>query len=329
MTARDDAYEGRAMVAAFADRATAREAARALHDEGFHHTWIGVTQPSDAATYGGAGGAIGRGGTTVEPDADDSVADKLGRFFSRGEVGGKTLYDALVRHGVAESEARRIDGSLAPHSAILTVDGGNHPELAAEVIEEFGGHVLAGEHFGDDATAEDAGAGLRGSRLLGYGAAAEYARGAQIDERRRLALREERLSIDTMRVPLGEVAIGKDVVEHRQNVDVPVVREELFIERRSASEATLAQDAGEISAGETIRIPLMREQVMVTKRPVVTSEVVVGKREVIGTQHVSETTREERLRVDDPTGRVNSEGIANTGQAGTFASQDTTPLRDR
>ncbi len=51
-TARDDAYEGRALVAAFPDRESAHQAARSLHDEGFGRTWIGVTHsaadPNDA-----------------------------------------------------------------------------------------------------------------------------------------------------------------------------------------------------------------------------------------------------------------------------------------
>jgi uncharacterized protein (TIGR02271 family) len=62
------------------------------------------------------------------------------------------------------------------------------------------------------------------------------------------------------------------------------------------------RDAGEIGAvteGERIRIPLMREQAVVTKRPVVVEEVVIGKRQVAETQRVSETTREEKLRVDE------------------------------
>lgn len=43
-TAQDEAYDGRAIVAVFADRASAHNAARTLHDEGFRRTWIGVTK---------------------------------------------------------------------------------------------------------------------------------------------------------------------------------------------------------------------------------------------------------------------------------------------
>ncbi len=338
-TARDEAYEGRALVAAFPDRESAHQAAHRLHDEGFGRTWIGVTHsaadPDDASTS-----AVTSGGQTqVTSDEGDSLGAKIGRFFS-GESGERTLYDELVRHGVAATEARRIDGSLAPNSAILTVDGHNHPELAAQIVESNGGHVLAGEAFGSGtATGALAGAaagttgaydaatdattgttGLRGSQVLGYGDASQYARGESIDEQRRIQLREERLSIDKQRVSAGEVQITKDVVEHQQDIDVPVIREELFVERRPVSETTAdAGEIGEIGQGETIRVPLMREQVAVTKRAVVTGEVVVGKREVTENQSVSETTREEKLRVGGDTTNVRASGYDGdtTGTAGT------------
>jgi len=40
------------------------------------------------------------------------------------------------------------------------------------------------------------------------------------------------------------------------------------------------------------------ERVRVTKKPVVTEEVTVGKRKVQDTKHVSETVRKEELKVD-------------------------------
>jgi uncharacterized protein (TIGR02271 family) len=260
-------------------------------------------QGTTASSTGTAKGAAAPGGTVVKPEGE-TVGEKVERFFS-GERGGRTLYDELMRHGVAETEARRIDRSLEPNSAILTVDGSNHPELAAQMIEETGGHILAGESFvaaeaGGATTSATIAGSARGSSALGYGEPSRYARGESIDEVRRLQLREERLNVDKRQVSAGQVEVGKEVVEHPQRVDVPTIREAFFIERREPSSETrgAATDAP-IGRSETIRIPLMREQVVVTKRPVVTGEYVVGKRQVSETQSVSETTREERLTVDD------------------------------
>ncbi len=296
---RDEAFEGRALVAAFQSRETAHEAARRLRDEGFGNAWIGVTAPRES-TGGQSAGATS--GARVTSDAD-SLGEKIGRFFS-GETGDRALYDELIRHGVAQSEAQRVDASLRPNSAILTIDGHNHPELAAHVIEEAGGQILAGESFAGTATGDmnygtqpDA---LRGSQVLGYGDPSTSARGETIDEQRRIQLREERLTLDKRRIADGEGIIEKEVVEHRQEVDVPVVREELFVERLPVTGASVGQ-VGDIGEGDVIRVPLMHEQVTVTKRPVVTGEVIVGKRQVTETQHVSDTTREEKLKVDDRT----------------------------
>jgi uncharacterized protein (TIGR02271 family) len=241
----------------------------------------------------------------VESDAQ-TFAEKLGRFFS-GEAGTRSLFDELQRHGVDATAARRIDERIPPESAVLTVDGANHPEAAASIIENCGGHIVAGEAFetgsGSDAAvaqgvASDGPAERRGSDVLGYRDPQRYARGTEIDDERRVQLRGERLDVDKRRETAGQATVGKDVVEHRQDMDVPVVREELFVERRAPSD--VAADAGEIGSDrETISIPLMRERVVVTKRPVIVGEYVVGKRAVTENQHVSETTREEKLRVND------------------------------
>lgn len=276
----DDMFEGRALVAAFPDRASAQEAVEALRAEHFHKIWLGVTQ-SD--------------GTLAE--GEETLGAKIGRFFSGGETEGNGLHKALVRHGVAESEALRIDRSIAPNSVLLTVDGHNHPELAAELVEECGGHIVAGESFSDSDLVDRT--DLRGSEVLGYQDADRFARGREIDEERRIQLRTERLNIDKETVSNGTAEIRKDVVEQRQSIDVPTIREEVFIERRPVSSEFATSDVAPITVGETIRIPLTREEIRVTKRPVVTEEVLVGKRQISETQHVNETTREERLVVDE------------------------------
>jgi uncharacterized protein (TIGR02271 family) len=292
-TPRDVVYEGRAIVAAFANRDEAAEAARELHHEGFRKTWIGVTRAGETAPTG----------ETRMTAKGESLGEKIGRFFS-GEP-TRTLYEELVRHGVGDAAARSIEAQIEPDTAILTVDGANHPELTAQIIERHGGYVLAGESFAPQGAALGEGAALTGSQVLGYGDPMRFARGEPIDEQQVLLLREERLRIATMPVEAGEATVGKEVVEHRQDVDVPVIREELFIERRPVAEAERGAETAElggvgaIGEGDRIRIPLMREQAVVTKRPVVTEEIVVGKRPVTETQRVSDTTREERLRVDE------------------------------
>jgi uncharacterized protein (TIGR02271 family) len=294
--AQDDVHDGRSLVAIFPDKSSAREAASRLHEAAFHGVWIGVTHdPSE--TYGDESA----GGTVVE-SSDESLGEKIGRFFT-GDEAQRSLYDELTRHGVASTEALRIEDQIPAESAVLTVDGANHPEAAAATIEQCGGHVIAGEGFIDDESLfADSTVERRGSEVLGYGDPQRYARGTEVDDQRILQLRTERLNVDRRREASGEATIGKAVVETQQDFDVPVVREELFIQRRPVSDSSASAEGGSFgSERDMIRIPLMRERVVVTKRPVVSSEYVVGKRTVTETEHVSESTQEERLRVDGQT----------------------------
>lgn len=311
----DIAYGGRSLVALFGDGDSARQAARGLHDEGFHDIWLGVTHAAtSAAAPLGMGGStastapVPAGNDVVVEPIDESLGDKIGRFFS-GESQARSLYDELRRHGVDAEQARRIEDQIPAETAVLTVDGANHPEAAATILERSGGHLVAGEGFESTASSDADRESLRGSDVLGYRDPQRYARGSEIDDERRVQLRAERLSVDKRREAIGEATIGKDVVETQQDVDVPVVREELFVQRRPASDTRSEAVAPIGDANDTIRIPLMRERVVVSKRPVVTGEYVVGKRAVTETEHVSETTREERLRVNG--GAADRSDVAN------------------
>ncbi|MFN2459141.1 MAG: YsnF/AvaK domain-containing protein [Candidatus Velthaea sp.] len=324
MGTRGDADDsaGTALAAIFSDREQAHSAAQRLHDEGFRDTWIGVTKTSDDAGdssfTGGASGAMSE--TTVEAE------NWFQRFFGEGD---QTLHDALVRHGVDEADAMNA-GQVPPGSAILTVDGANHPEQAAQVIAKCGGRLITSGASAtgfvddvDDETLASAPAAASGSTAsdagLDYSDYGRYRGGAQLDEERRLQLREERINIDKQRMQSGEATIGKNVVTQQQSVDVPVVHEELFVERRPVSGDRATSASGTIGEGETIRVPLSEERVNVTKTPVVTDEVVIGKRQVTETQHVSETTRREELNVNDG---------GTTRSGGTSSGSDTTTAND-
>jgi len=112
---------------------------------------------------------------------------------------------------------------------------------------------------------------------------------------RTIQLREERLKVEKKPVTTGEVRVSKRVVSEHKTIDVPVEREEVVIERRPASGRAAKGDIG----AEDIVIPVKEERVSVTKEPVVTEEVTVGKRKVQDTKHVAETVRKEELKVDE------------------------------
>ena len=126
--------------------------------------------------------------------------------------------------------------------------------------------------------------------------------GTQTEEER-LRLHEERLHVNKDRVQTGEVNVGKHVVEDEQTIEVPVEREEVYVERRPVNEEST--DAGltgdTYQEGDNIHIPVTEEQVNVSKTDVVNEEIVVGKRKVQDTETVSETVRREEADIDEDT----------------------------
>ncbi|EWG09380.1 YsnF/AvaK domain-containing protein [Cytobacillus firmus] len=122
-------------------------------------------------------------------------------------------------------------------------------------------------------------------------------RNSAADDGQSLKLREEQLDVSKERVQAGEVEIHKDVVEEQKTVDVPVEHEEVYIERRKVDDAD-GTGVSPISEDETIRIPVTEERLEVSKKPVVTEEIVVGKREVQETQQVKENLKKEEVHFE-------------------------------
>ena len=115
------------------------------------------------------------------------------------------------------------------------------------------------------------------------------------DDSAKLLLHKEKLDITKNRVQKGEVELGKEIIEERKEVDVPVSREEVVIERKSLNNE--ASDCP-ISCEETIRIPVSEERVDVSKNTVVTGEVSAHKRSIEDTRHIDETLKREEAIVN-------------------------------
>ncbi|AIY06502.1 hypothetical protein Plano_2537 [Planococcus sp. PAMC 21323] len=133
-------------------------------------------------------------------------------------------------------------------------------------------------------------------------------------EEEKMQLHEERLSVDKERVQTGEVNVGKHVVEENQTIEVPVEREEVYIERRPVNEETVGNSFDKESTltgdayqeGQDIHIPVSEEHVEVTKKDVISEEIVVGKRKVQDTETFNETVRHEEADIDDDSNGMNN-----------------------
>jgi uncharacterized protein (TIGR02271 family) len=117
------------------------------------------------------------------------------------------------------------------------------------------------------------------------------------EEELRVQRAEEELRVDTREREAGTLRVRKRVrIEHEQ-IEVPVKREEVYVERvpveGEASE-------GEIGDDEVV-VPIIEEEVVVSKRPVVKEEIRIRKDVVEDTEVVEEDVRREEIDVEDDT----------------------------
>ncbi|QCJ41864.1 YsnF/AvaK domain-containing protein [Bacillus sp. S3] len=117
------------------------------------------------------------------------------------------------------------------------------------------------------------------------------------DKERTMKLREEQLDVAKERVQTGEVEVKKEVVEEQKTVHVPVTHEEVYVERQEVGGRT-ADTTTPIGSDETIHVPIVEEKVEVSKKPVVTEELVIGKRQVTETEQVTDNIKREEAKVE-------------------------------
>ena len=108
--------------------------------------------------------------------------------------------------------------------------------------------------------------------------------------------REEELDTGTTVEETGAVRARKHVeTEHVEDV-VPRTREEADVERVAAGEG----DSGEIETlpDGSVSIPILEEELVVTKRTVVRERIVVRKRTVTEEERVEADLRKERVELE-------------------------------
>jgi len=135
------------------------------------------------------------------------------------------------------------------------------------------------------------------SRLGDAPAPATGAVPAEADDVRRVTLSAEELSIGRRTVQAGAVELRTTVQTERVHRTVPVMHEEVTVERRPVEHMDAATAQIEVTEDE-IRIPIFAEEVVVEKRVVAREEFIVRKRRVTETRTVEADLRRERLDID-------------------------------
>ena len=212
----------------------------------------------------------------------------LKSFFTGDTTGSTSAYDDLTRMGFQEPEARYFQREYENGRSVVAVRGADDSQQVTSILAQYGG-------FGPSRDT---------TRATGYEATE-----TGTDEGQRMQLREEQLQVNKQPVETGAASLHKEVSSQQQNIDVPVKREEVVVERRPGSGQPSDTPIGE---SETYRVPVREEQVSVQKQPVVREEVSLGKRQVQDTERVSDTVRREEAHVEQE-GDANIKGDDVTG----------------
>ena len=134
-----------------------------------------------------------------------------------------------------------------------------------------------------------------------------------------LQLREDELLATKRLVQSGRVLIHRRVVQERRTIHIPVTREELIVEHLPAeqwsapdAEAAFVDDVDDdlirrlraLRTGESIRLPLVEEEVIIDKQAMVVEEVTIGTRQVQAMQSAAGIVRREQVRVQNTVARA-------------------------
>ncbi|SFB61718.1 conserved domain-containing protein [Cohnella sp. OV330] len=263
------------------------------------HEETGTKAPQGIATGAATGGVLG-GVTGLLAGIGLLAVPGIGPLLAAGPIaatlsgaaigaGAGGLVGGLIGLGIPKEEAERYNEYVNDHKLLVIVDADTSRQGRVYDIFRRYGSLNADTYANLEGESRD-------DLVSAASGASTSSVADNVQDADTLRLHEERLNVDKERVRTGEVSVHKDVIEERQTIDVPVQREEVVIERHAIQgEAT---DGAAIGKDETIRIPVSEERVEVTKRPVATEEISIGKRVVQDTEHVSETVRKERADLD-------------------------------
>lgn len=219
-----------------------------------------------------------QGQTDVHLNTDEGdFMDKFKSFIS----GEDPTKDALKQMGLSDSEAAEYYKQIQSGKLVLYVDseyGMNYQNFDAAAAS------LAGnKHSADDRHEPET---------------------PTLSDEQKMKLHEERLAVDKEWVESGSVDIHKNTVEEQQTLDVPYEREEVEVERRPVNQELSEYEASGHSA-ETYEkdglwhIPVIEERLEVRKVKYVSEEIIVHKRKVQETKHISETVQRETVDIDE------------------------------
>lgn len=245
-----------------------------------------------AGTGGLVGGLIGLGIPEDEAESYDNYVDE-GRILVMVDTDNtreSDAYSIFRNHNSANADRYMDDpnttgdaADTARHSVTDTVDAAfngsgleGRDDTGLDTMNSATEHDLPGTRALDDVNRPGMTGDVYSGTANGIDGTLDHTRTGRsndLDEDRKLRLREEQLDVSKNKVQTGEVNVHKEIIEEQKMINVPV----------------------------------SEEQVEVRKNTVDTGEVGIHKREVQGTEQVQDTVRREEARVNK-SGEVKVDG---------------------
>lgn len=145
------------------------------------------------------------------------------------------------------------------------------------------------------------GSEVREHGLRGEGASGRSGSSLEHEDEMRIQRSEEELRVGTRKREAKAVKVRKRIVTERQRMDVPKMREEVTVERVPVEGRDAAELGGSKLGEDEIVVPVITEEVVVEKRPVVKEEIRIRKDVVHEEEVIEADVRKEEIDIDDQT----------------------------
>ena len=201
--------------------------------------------------------------------------------------------DELAQAGIGQDNVAYYQQEIEAGNYIVAVQSNGQQRQAREILYQHGAY---------DASTDE-------SRIGGGG--------------RVVPVREEQFHVDKHFVQTGEVVIRKRVITENKTFTIPVMREEVTIERlpvqgnatsntqMPTSDASLEREDNSnptdvpitngretVNNNDTIRVLVREERVVFTKQPVVIEEIIVRKQQVQENREISDILKREEVHIE-------------------------------
>lgn len=203
------------------------------------------------------------------------LADDLGRDYARGATPPKGVVtsrgdiwdrlpdgymDLIHRADMPDKAIGWYNGHLDRGDVLLVVNAGDRMDDAARIVRDHGGLLYGME---------------RGERMERATTATETT--TDVNEVHMPIVEEEAL-VEKTRHQVGEVYVTTDTTTRDVDIPLVVTHDEVRVERRKLDTPMTPEEYKGVSAeGGIIRMPVIEEEVRMTKRAIVREELVITR----------------------------------------------------